>query len=134
MTTARIDPDLSRALANATSSDEVVLNVFLKIAFPSDVKSADQRAEQAAALIRRVDKSEPTTTKFQFRALDNVLQVKARMGLVRRLIREPEVIAATSAPSHESAMIQPIERREVSRSRVDRPFQDSGPQRSRRPR
>ena len=133
MPTARIDPDLSRALAGATP-DEAVLNVFLKIAFPSDVTSADQRADKAAALIRRVDNSGPTATKFQYRTLDNVLQVKARVGLVRRLICEPEVIAASSVPSLESAMINPVERREVSENGVDRPFHESGPRRSRRSR
>lgn len=133
MPTARIDPDLSRALSGETP-DGSLLNVFLKIAFPSNVRSASGRADKAAALIRRVERAGETGTKFQFRALDNVLQVMARTELIRRLIREPEVISASHVPRSGSALINPVERREVSADAIDRPIRDSKRTGSRRSR
>jgi hypothetical protein len=133
MSNPRIDPSLSLALSSATP-EVGPLNVFLKIAFPSNVTSADERATKAADLIRRVEKKGQASVKFQYRALDNVLHVKAHTELVRRLIREPEVIAASSVPLHDSAMIKPIDRREVSEDAIDRPFSVSPKSTSRRPR
>jgi hypothetical protein len=123
-----IDPTLELELSGKHDPQDP-LNVFLKVALPKSASTSEARATTAANLIKRVERAikrvehaAAITPKFQYRDLDGVLQVKAPREFLRQLIKEPEVQSASIVPHFESALIEPVARREVDDQAIDRPI------------
>lgn len=116
---AVVESSLAKALESGARS--VPLNVFAKVSLPKTA-SREERATHVASLIQRVERAARATPKFYFRDADSVLQVKAPPEFVRELVVQPEVVAASEVPNFDSAMIDPVRRREVDASEIDRPI------------
>jgi len=123
MSSPTISPTLAKALESASSGSEPV-NVFLKVQLPKHAATATERAQEAAKIVKRVEKQTADSPKFQYRDLDSVLQVKAGTDFVRELIRQPEVLEAKEVPGYTlSAKIEPVNKRDVDASEIDTPYQ-----------
>jgi len=121
MSSARITPELTKALESASSGSEPV-NVFLKVQLPKHAATPTERAQEAAKIVKRVEQQSKDSPKFQYRDLDSVLQVKAGCDFVRELIRQPEILEAREVPGYSSAIIEPVKKRDVDPSEIDTPY------------
>src|SRR6185503_3899318 len=120
MAPARIDPSLAEAL-NDEDSAATPLNVFLKVDLPKAATSAE-REGQARDVVERVRRALKLTPKVQYRELDRTLHVLAPREFVKALVEQPEVVAASAAPSFDSALIPPIGVKDVDPKAIDRPL------------
>jgi hypothetical protein len=115
---ASIDPKLIAALAQNQRGEP--LNVFLKLKRPKNIEPSSRRSDILSLVKRTADGD--ALPKFQYRELDDVLQVVAHRDFVSRLVQQPEVASAAMAPSFRSAMISPIDTQNVDESEIDRPI------------
>src|SRR2546428_10583308 len=121
MGVARIDPRLADAL-NDEAARLAPLNVFLKVDLPKAATSAE-RAEHARGIVERVRElvsAMKVPPKFQYREFDRTLHVLAPGVFVKKLVEQPEVVAASAAPSFDSAMIPPVSEKQVDIDAIDR--------------
>ncbi len=112
--TAEIDPKLERAL----HSEATTLNVFAKFKPPGNSKTATASAER---LMSRIKERTQRPAKYNFRDLDSVLHVSADPRFIKELIRQPEIVSASMVPELGSAMIEPINPRDVAESDISEP-------------
>ena len=121
MSSAVIAPELAKSL-ESSGHESPLLNVFVKVRLPNSAGTADERAQAAATIVKRVEMHTKTTPKFQFRDTDSVLQVKANTDFVRELVRQPEIVEAKTVPTYSSAMIEPVRQRDVDADAINTPY------------
>jgi hypothetical protein len=122
---AILDPRLSKALESAPESRK--LNVFVKVAPASALKvDGPSQAKLARGLVSRIANAVGVTPNFQYRQVDNVLQIVASPLFVRKLAEQPEVQSMSMAPEYGSAMIEPINTKIVDATAIDRPIKLRG--------
>jgi len=109
---ASIDPKLLQALKGGISP----LNVFAKFQATTGAGSSSP-ADVVTRVIRRTKQQ----AQYQFRDLDSVLHVNANSKFIEELIRQPEIVKASIAPQYVSALIPPINQRDVPASAISEP-------------
>jgi len=109
-----IDPKLQKAL----EADEGPLSVFAKVRAPHPSQDLTLTVEK---LVQRVAKKTKQSPRFSFRDLDCVLHVNANRLFIKELLRQPEIVGASMVPNVGSAMIQPLNPREVDESAISEP-------------
>jgi hypothetical protein len=106
-----VDPKLLAALNGPHE-----LSVFAKF------KAGATGSADAVSVVKRVAKKVKQTPRYNFRDLDSTLHVQAGGAFIKELIRQPEILSASMTPGYSSALIQPMNAREVPASAISVPL------------
>jgi hypothetical protein len=105
-----LNPQLQEALQGGSGP----LSVFAKFRSTSKSASPDD-------VVTRVTHKTQQQAKYNFRDLDSVLHVNANPTFIRELIQQPEIVDASMVPQFTSALIPPVNQRDVPPSAISQP-------------
>jgi predicted component of type VI protein secretion system len=105
-----VNPQLQQALQGGNTP----LSVFAKFKATPESASPDDVVTRVTHLTR-------LQAKYNFRDLDSVLHVSANPTFIKELIKQPEIVDASVVPQYTSALIPPVNPRDVPASAISEP-------------
>jgi hypothetical protein len=105
-----LNPRLQQALQDGNAP----LSVFAKFKATPKAASPDE-------VVTRVIRKTQQQAKYNFRDLDSVLHVNANPAFLKELIEQPEIVDASIGPKFTSALIPPVNQRDVPPSAISEP-------------